>query len=278
MLAFSGSSFTGFRLQLAQRRSFKNITTMTASTAPPQTKIALYGSPVSNYTARCRFLIRRKDISDTLVSIRSPKDFGGIKTESYLKLNPLGKIPLLVVSKPGHEDHAIFESSIICEYLAEEFDNKLPSFCPATAEARAKARLIANLLDLYVGPHHPFMYKNLEGDRANEVQKMHIGFDAIEHVLDAKGPYAAGETLSLADCCLWGNFPFYDFMLPTFFGWHPTEGRPKLKAWWEHMKNESTAAKQTYTEVFDALQTWWDNDRWINLGMQALTQRPSVQL
>ncbi|CAN8072133.1 unnamed protein product [Agarophyton chilense] len=242
----------------------------------PKVQVTLYGSEVSNYTARCRYLIRRKCLPGEIVSICSPKVLGGIKTESYLELNPLGKMPLLLIKKPGQKDEALFESSIICEYLSEEFVNLKPSFRPVSPEARAKARLIANLLDLYVGPHHSYMYKKLEGDRATGARKMMEGFDAIEHVLDPRGPYATGKTLSIADCCLLGNFPFYDYMLPTFFGWKPTDGRPRLKAWRKHMINESPAARETYTEVFNALQIWWDNDRWVNLGMEALTTRPSL--
>ncbi|KAI0565921.1 Glutathione S-transferase [Gracilaria domingensis] len=211
-----------------------------------------------------------------MFSLRSPKDLGGLKTEPYLELNPLGKMPLLIISKPGRDDEALFESSIICEYLAEEFAYAQPSFRPDSPEARAKARLISNLLDIYVGPHHPYMYKKLEGDRAAGTQKMIQGFDAIEHVLDRNGPYATGNTLSIADCCLLGNFPFYDYMLPTFFGWKATDGRPRLKAWREHMINESPAARETYSEVFNALQVWWDNSRWVNLGMEPLTTRPSL--
>lgn len=237
--------------------------------------MTIYSVPVSNYSARVRYLIRRKELTEDEVQICTPKELGGMKSEQYLKMNPLGKIPAASVQcADGRE--CLYESSVICEYLAETFEDRAPSFVPKTPEARAKSRLIANLLDIYVGPYHPFMYKKLEGDRDDGVKKMDQGFDAIEHALCPNGPYAVGKELSIADCCLWGNWAFYDFMLPTFFGRHPTDGRPKLTSWYKYMQNESPAAKEVYLEVFRALQQWWDKGRWIDLGMTALTPRPEV--
>lgn len=244
--------------------------------APAKREATLYGTAVSNYTARCRYIIQRKGISEEQIANCAPQDLGGLKGDNYLKLNPLGKMPALVIVKPGKPDECIFESSIICEYLSDYFSHLSPSFIPSTPEARAKAKLIANLLDMYVGPHHAFMYKKLDGNRSEGVNKMQSGFDAIEHIMDESGPYATGKEMSVADCCLWGNWPFYDFMLPTFFGWNPTDGRPKLKAWRKVMMTESEASRNVYTEVFEALQGWWDKGRWEGLSMTALTPRPEL--
>lgn len=248
-------------------------------TTSAQPKITVYGTPVSNYSARVRYLVRRKQLPEGLVDFLPPAELGGLKADDYLKLNPLGKMPAALVQKSDQgKQHCLYESSVICEYMAEVFDTNEPSFVPGTPEARAKARLIANILDIYVGPHHQFMYRKLEGgtDRDEGARNMLKGFDAIEQEMDEKGPYAVGTGLSIADCCLWGNWPFYDFMLPTFFGWTPTDGRPKLKAWLDHMRRESPAAKQVYTEVFEALQGWWDNGRWEKLGMIPLKSRPEI--
>lgn len=248
-------------------------------TPPPsqERRITLYSIPVSNYSARCRFLIKRKNLSEDEVSIRPPSDLGGSKTDKYLAMNPFGKIPAAVVSEGGREE-CIFESSVICEYLAEQFCSRDPSFLPSTPVARAKARMIANILDIYIGPYHPFMYKQGYEDRESGVKNMIQGFDALEHVLCPKGPYVIGDELSLGDCYLWGNWSFYDFMLPTFFGWNPIDQRPKLKAWRAHMLQESQAARDVYTEVFESLQGWWDSGRWTNLSMKPLTPRPELIL
>lgn len=233
--------------------------------------MTLFGVPVSNYTARCRYIIYRKGLGD-MVKIQSPQDVGGLKGEQFLKFNPLGKMPVLLI---GDGKDALFESSVICEFLAESFQNIGPSFIPSSAETRARARTIVTLLDTYMSVLHPYMYKrDVEGPREEGVAKMGAVFDAIEHAIDAKGPYAIGDCLSIADACLWGNFPFYDFMLPTFFNVNVLEGRPKLTRWYNTMTNESHASKDAYNEVFMALQGWWDNERWVKLGIPALRPRP----
>lgn len=256
--------------------SFTRAAVMSAI-APLQPNVTLYSVPVSNYSARVRYLIYRKKLSDAQVEVRPPKELGGLKTEEYLALNPLGKIPTVIIhTTNGQEKGSLYESSVICEYLAEVFEHVQPSFVPSTPEKRAAARLIANLLDIYIGPQHPYMYKKGFDDREEGAAKMKEGFDAIERAMDPDGPYAVGNELSLADCCLWGNWPFYEYMLPTFFGWTPADGRPKLAAWVQHMRNESDAARHVYVEVFKGLEAWWDKGRWENMSMKPLTPRPQV--
>lgn len=279
MLAFASSfssSFIGANKSIAAETCIRRGLRMAATNVATDLKVTLYGTPISNYTARCKYVMKRKELPQEIAAYALPADLGGLKCDEYMKLNPLGKMPIIVIEKGGSKE-ALFESSIICEYLAETFNSSTPSFIPDAPEARAKARLIANLLDIYIGPLHPLMYKPMEGvNRKEGVAKMNQGFDAIEHVLDSTGPFATGKELSIADCCLWGNFPFYDFMLPTFFGWHPTDGRPKLKAWRENMMKESQAARDTYADVFISLYGWWDSGRWEKLSMEPLTPKPEL--
>ena len=47
------------------------------------------------------------------------------KPDWFLKISPLGKVPVLVVERDGSEV-ALFESNVICEYIEETFpDTKL---------------------------------------------------------------------------------------------------------------------------------------------------------
>lgn len=276
MAAFLSSAFLGDSLRSPGSVQSNRVVAMSAE-AKPSPKLTLYGTPVSNYTARVRYLIYRKNLSNDHIDIQSPGALGGLKTEEYTALNPLGKMPLaLIHADDNRKQQPLYESSIICEYIADSFHTVNPTFVPSTPEKRAQARLICNLLDLYVGPHHPYMYKKGYENRDKGVSGMNAGLDAIEKAMDENGPYAVGDALSIADCCLWGNWPFYQFMLPTFFGWNVTDGRPKLAAWSKHMFSESDAARKVFAEVFEGLHGWWDNGRWENLSMQALTSRPTL--
>lgn len=245
---------------------------MSASTEKVTPAVTLYSFPISNYAARVRYLVYHKDLVTTNdVEIVPLSSF-----ETYHKINPLRRIPAAIVNSTDKPLH-LYESVVIVDYLAERYADVGKSFIPASAEDRARARMICAVLNEYIGPHHPYMYKrNMEGDRAAEVAKMQAGFDVIEGILDESGPYAVGTGLSSADCALWGNWPFYAFMLPTFFGWSAEDGRPKLAAWARHMCTESQAARDVYSEVHGALQSWWDGGRWNTLGMNALQDPPGL--
>ncbi len=62
----------------------------------------------------------------------------------------------------------------------------------------------------------------------------------------------AGSELSTADAALFPTFVFYELMLPSIFGWQDVfAGRPKLRAWWENMKQDPIAAKVRGAPVRD---------------------------
>lgn len=79
-------------------------------------KPILYDMPVSNNGARCRFILYKKRLSDQY-SIEPPSNIGGLKSEQYLKLNPQGKMPLLVM-EGGRE--LLPESEVIVQYLLDK--------------------------------------------------------------------------------------------------------------------------------------------------------------
>lgn len=232
--------------------------------------VTLFSMPVSNFGARARFVKYLKGLDDNDVEVIHPSTLGGMKSPEYLSMNPLGKVPAAIVREDG-EETILFESMVIVEYLCERFADRGPTIIPKELTTRARGRLIAALLDNYVCPHHPFMYKKMDPsvDRSAGVELMNPGFDAIENAMDDAGPFVAGKDLSLGDCALWGNLAFYEFMLPTFFGWSIFDGRPKLQRWRENMFSTSEPAQRVYEEVYSALEGWWDSGRWKNLGMAA---------
>ncbi|KAF8953167.1 hypothetical protein BGZ52_001296 [Haplosporangium bisporale] len=64
------------------------------------------------------------------------------------RAGPTGKVPALHVTKPNGENHIIFESLAIMEYLAEEY----PSLWPTDKYERAYARSLASEMATGFGP------------------------------------------------------------------------------------------------------------------------------
>ena len=102
----------------------------------------LYSQDLSPFAARVRVAIYAKNLP---VEIVSPPE-GGTKSEAYLALNPMGRVPALAVG----DGFTVPESDTIVEFLADYFPES--GLRPATPEARAQARLIARVAELYVMP------------------------------------------------------------------------------------------------------------------------------
>ena len=74
-------------------------------------KHTLYDVPVSNNGARVRIILYKKGITSEEVDIVSPMEIGGLKSESFQKLNPQGKMPCLTIN----HDIGVSDSSSIPE-------------------------------------------------------------------------------------------------------------------------------------------------------------------
>ncbi len=120
-----------------------------------------------------------------------------MKSESYLKINPFGKVPTLVDG-----DVVIYEMPAICAYLADKFFDQ--GFAPALDDP--KRGLYFRWLFFAAGP-----WDAATTDRALKVeitdeQKMHIGYGnfqdtytALIQGLEQAQPYLCGEQFTVAD-------------------------------------------------------------------------------
>jgi glutathione S-transferase len=198
----------------------------------------LYSVGLSPFAARVRCAIYAKTLPVEIV----PPPEGGLKSEAYLALNPMGRVPVLVVG----DGFTVPESDTIVEYLADAFPES--GLRPESAEARAQVRLIARVAELYVMPPlqalfpqmNPATRDNAVVDAAVEKLK-----GALVHlnVFMGDGPYAAGETLTTADCALIPILFFVQLIGPTFGTGDLMANLLKLSAYAELLKMDPTAQK-----------------------------------
>src|ERR1700761_214406 len=78
------------------------------------------------------------------VEVASPPGDGGPHHPEYLAINPIGKLPALVLD----DGTVIVESSAIVEYFADKFPDA--NLRPATPELKARGRMLARIAELYV--------------------------------------------------------------------------------------------------------------------------------
>lgn len=143
------------------------------------------------------------------------------KTAEYLKLNPNGKIPTLVVGGT----QVLFESAAICMYLADRHPES--NLAPGTTDpARGlyyqwMLHLSNTLQPAYLLYYYPDRHTDdAKGTAAIQSRAKTLLaeiWDRIDQALGAKGPYLLGERYSLADAFLFMLSTWQDPM-PDIYG------------------------------------------------------------
>jgi len=120
-----------------------------------------------------------------------------MKSESYLKINPFGKVPTLVDG-----DVVIYEMPAICAYLADKFFDQ--GLAPALDDP--KRGLYFRWLFFAAGPWDAAMTDRALKVEITDEQKMHIGYGnfqdtytALIQGLEQAQPYLCGEQFTVAD-------------------------------------------------------------------------------
>ncbi|MCC6919353.1 MAG: glutathione S-transferase family protein [Alphaproteobacteria bacterium] len=100
--------------------------------------VVLYEHPFSPYAVKCKILLHEKGVA---FEARLPEAIGsGSSGGAFLAANPRGEVPALI-----DDGFAIFDSSVICEYIEDKWAE--PAFRPGSPMERAKARMIEEIMD-----------------------------------------------------------------------------------------------------------------------------------
>jgi glutathione S-transferase len=191
--------------------------------------LKLFNLALSPYAARCRIQIQAKGLA---VELAEPP--GGLGSAEYRAINPTGRVPALLLDDAART--VLPESDVICEYLEDRFPE--PALRPRDELERARMRLISRFVDLYLAPGLSPLFAQVNpktrdpGALAEGLEQVRPLFELLGQFL-APGPFACGESLSLADCAL---LPFFHFAVrgfPMLGEKEPSIGRPKLAAWWD---------------------------------------------
>jgi len=100
--------------------------------------LKLYDYPESPYCQKTRIVLAEKDLSFEIVPVDLKA--GEQKRPEFLKLNPFGKVPVLI-----DDEMIIYDSTIINEYLEDEYPH--PPLLPADSSVRARVRTFEDYAD-----------------------------------------------------------------------------------------------------------------------------------
>jgi glutathione S-transferase len=158
----------------------------------------------------------------------APPPGGGLKSTEYLNLNPMGRLPTLVLP----DGRSLPESEVIVEYLEQVYPR--PALLPAEPWARARTRLISRVAELYVMTPLFGLFRRLGTPQDPIVDglfaEVQTGLGHVEALLGDQG-FAWGDEPTLADCAL-APFLFWVKELARMFARPaPLTGVPKLAAY-----------------------------------------------
>ncbi|HZH26555.1 MAG TPA: glutathione S-transferase family protein [Azospirillaceae bacterium] len=148
------------------------------------------------------------------------------KPDWFLRISPLGKVPLLKVG-----DEVLFESAVICEYLDETAE---PRLHPADPLERARHRawmefgsaILNDIGGFYSAP-------NAEAFQT-KITALSDKFRRLEEVLSTNpnrdGPYFAGQTFRVVDAVFGPVFRYFD-TFETIADFGIFADLPKVSAW-----------------------------------------------
>lgn len=107
--------------------------------------IDLYYLSGSPYAWRVLLALEHKKLQYKRIDLSFEN--GDFKSESYLALNPRGKVPVLV-----DEGVTLYESPAILEYLEDKYRDSGNNLLPKEVGERAISRRIINEIDVYLDP------------------------------------------------------------------------------------------------------------------------------
>lgn len=191
--------------------------------------IKLYDFPRSPNARKVRIVLAEKGLPYEKVPVDLSQ--GEQKKPEFLKLNPYGKVPVLTDG-----DAAIYESTIINEYLEEKYPT--PPLMPKDAAGKARARMMEDFCDSHfmvsMGPLVRQILFTPENQRDQKVidssrEEMREHLRRLDRELAGR-EYLAG-TFSLADAAFTPSVVF----LPML-GVEIDSSLKKVHAWLERLK------------------------------------------
>lgn len=188
------------------------------------------------------------------------------KPDWFRRLSPLGKVPLLKIRQDGAEGDpaAIFESTVILEYLEETLPNPLH---PANPLERARHRgwiefgsaILNRIARFYSAPDAQAL--------AEEARELAAMFDRVENELDT-GPWFAGQKFSLVDAVYAPIFRYFD-VIDRIGDFGVLADKPKLARWRAALASRESVRDAVTDDYPDRLMAFFERKN------SALTARMS---
>lgn len=166
------------------------------------------------------------------------------KPDWFLRLSPLGKVPLLRVG-----DTAIFETVAICEYIEEV--HPAPPLHPAEPLERARHRSVVEFASAVIADVFAFYMAPDSAAFERKCRDLEARFRWLEHSL-GNGPYFAGEHFCLVDAAFAPIFRLFDSFdrIGDFGIFQELQRVPAYRAALAERVSVRQAVRSDYADIF----------------------------
>ncbi|WP_315737802.1 MULTISPECIES: glutathione S-transferase family protein [unclassified Bradyrhizobium] len=172
------------------------------------------------------------------------------KPDWFLKISPLGKVPVLVVPL-GQGEVALFESNVICEYI--EDTQPAVRLHPEDALVRAQHRAWMEFGSAILGDLWGLETTQDAALFAAKREALTAKFARVEDAL-GEGPYFAGARFSLVDAVFAPIFRYFD-VFDAYGDLGIFASTPKVRAWRDQLAQRPsvrTAVSADYPQLLRA--------------------------
>jgi glutathione S-transferase len=194
--------------------------------------IKLYDFATSPNCQRVKVVLAEKQLPYETIPVDLKK--GEQKKAAFLKLNPYGKVPVIIDGAT-----VLYESLIINEYLDEKYPE--PPLMPTDHAKRAKIRILTDYGMTHVDvPYQKIRHELLKDEKDRNQETIDAAKTDLKNRLQrlereiGDQPYLAGE-FSLVDAALIPRFIRMEGM-----GVFPDPSLPKLGDWLNRMKERAS--------------------------------------
>jgi glutathione S-transferase len=172
------------------------------------------------------------------------------KPDWFLKLSPLGKVPILVVD----DETVLFESSVIAQYVNEITGGDLLS-----ADTAEKYRQLAwmEFASQVIGSIGQVYNANGQGSFKRSRHVLEEKFSRVEEAL-GDGPWFSGDDFSLVDAAFAPAFRYFD-LIDELTGIDFFESTPKVAAWRKALQQRPSVIGAVGNDYPERLLTFFAN-------------------
>ena len=159
--------------------------------------LKLYDYPDCPFCQKVRVVLAEKDLEyeKIFVDLRKQEQ----KLPDFLRLNPYGKVPVLM-----DEDEVVYDSTVIDEYLEDEYP--LPRLMPEDSQRRAGVRMLEDYCDnSFIPPTTMLLAQLRKSDAERDQQRVDQAREELRRCLYylrdklAGHEYLVGKEFTLAD-------------------------------------------------------------------------------